>query len=160
MKNILYIILVLSVGIIFNSCEDFLERTPQDQISDPEFWNTATDLELYVNSFYEYFEGWPGLGSGNGATKDCGTDIALESTRAHFDTYTGRMDGNISIPGSGGGWSWDRVHQANNFLENAGRVPKQGLSEHYIGEGYFFRAYFYFDLLRKFGDLRVPPNNQ
>jgi len=106
---------------------------------------------------YEYFEGYPGLGSGNAATKDCGTDIVLASISAHFfeDTYTGQLDGTLAVPISGGGWSWDRIHQANNFLENAGRVPKGGLVNHYIGEGHFFRAYFYFDLLRKFGDLPI-----
>jgi len=155
MKKRLYIILILSVGIIFNSCEDFLERTPMDQISDPEFWTSETDLKLYVNSLYEYFEGYASLGSGNAATKDCGTDIVLASLSAHWDTYTGQLDGTLTVPTSGGGWSWDRIHQANNFVENAGRVPKGGLVNHYTGEGYFFRAYFYFELLRKFGDLPI-----
>ena len=142
MKKRLYIILILSVGIIFNSCEDFLDRTPMDQISDPEFWASETDLKLYVNSLYEYFEGYSALGSGNASTKDCGTDIALESVSAHWDTYTSQLDGTLAVPTSGGGWSWDRIHQANNFLENAGRVPMGGLVNHYTGEGYFFRAYF------------------
>ncbi len=155
MKRILYIILILSAEIITNSCEDFLERTPLDQISDPEFWTSETDLELYVNSLYEYFEGYGGVGGGGAWTKDCGTDIVLESASAFWDTYTNQLDGTLSVPGSGGGWSWNKIHQANNFLENAVRVPKGGLVDHYIGEGYFFRAYFYFDLLRKFGDLPI-----
>ena len=39
MKKSVYIILILAVGIVFTACEDeLLDRTPLDQISDPDFW--------------------------------------------------------------------------------------------------------------------------
>jgi len=145
--------LALAAGIILNSCEDFLDRTPLDQISDPDFWNTQTDLELYINGMYEYFEGYPPVGMGGGWTKDCGTDIVLETVGAYWDTYTRRMDGTITVPSSGGGWNWGEIREINQFLENAGRVEEGPLVDHYTGEGYFFRAWFYFELLKKFGDL-------
>jgi len=132
-----------------------LERIPKDQISDPEFWNNETDLELYINTLYEYFEGYPAVGMGGAWTKDCGTDIALEKVGAYWDTYTNRMDGTLTVPSSGGGWYWGKVRDVNLFLDNAGRVEEGELVNHYVGEGYFFRAWFYYELLRNFGDLPI-----
>ena len=51
MKKI-YFILIILMGISMYSCDkDFLDRTPLDQISDPDFWTSETDLELYLNNF-------------------------------------------------------------------------------------------------------------
>ncbi len=155
MKKIAYIFVVIAGGLIINSCEDFLDRNPLDQISDPEFWNTETDLELYINGLYEYFEGYATVGMGGGWTKDCGTDIVLEKVGAYWDTYTNRLDGTITVPASGGGWNWSKVREVNHFLENAGRVEEGTLVDHYTGEVYFFRAWFYFELIVKFGDLPI-----
>ncbi len=155
MKNTIYLISALVMGIMLNSCEDFLDRTPLDQISDPEFWKTETDLELYINGLYEYFEGYATVGMGGGWTKDCGTDIVLEKVGAYWDTYTQRLDGTLTVPSSGGGWNWSKIREVNHFLENAGLVEEGDLLDHYTGEGHFFRAWFYFELLVKFGDLPI-----
>ena len=76
--KIKYYLMVFLAGIGLNSCDDdFLNRVPLDQISDPEFWNSTGDLELYLNTFYDTFDGWPPSGGGSAPTKDRGTDIAL-----------------------------------------------------------------------------------
>ncbi len=77
MKKISYLILIL-FGILFTGCEkDLLDKTPLDQISDPDFWTSETDLELYLNNFYDGFEGWWVSGGGAAPTYDRGTDLAL-----------------------------------------------------------------------------------
>ena len=50
MKKI-YFILIILIGITYSCDKDFLDRTPLDQISDPDFWTSETDLELYLNDF-------------------------------------------------------------------------------------------------------------
>jgi hypothetical protein len=60
------------------SCdEDFLEKTPLDQITEPEFWKTANDLKLYSNSFYQNLTGWAGVGTGYAPNPDNGSDVSL-----------------------------------------------------------------------------------
>ena len=51
MKKLFYIIILsLGIGIVFNSCKkDYLDLTPKDQISAPEFWKSTQDMELFVN---------------------------------------------------------------------------------------------------------------
>lgn len=156
MKKIFYI-LILVVGTSMYSCQDdFLERSPLDQISDPEFWNSQSDLELFLNSFYDSFQGWPASGGGKAPTKDEGTDLALEGLNAFGGTLTARMDGVINVPASGGGWSWGNIRNINYFLANVDRVEVGGnMRDHYIGEGHFFRAWFYFEMYKDFGALPI-----
>src|SRR5690606_25442523 len=59
---------------------------------------------------------------------------------------------------TGGGWNWTNVRNINVFHANYQKViDSQGGRnadiDQFIGEGFFFRAYIYFDLLQRFGDL-------
>ena len=81
--------------------------------------------------------------------------MVMESVSWYGGSLTNRLDGTVTVPSSGGGWNWDDVRRANYFLENADRAPSGGMLNHYIGEGHFFRAWFYFELLRDFGDLPI-----
>ena len=156
MKKILYILIILT-GIFMYSCEkDFLDRTPLDQISDPDFWTSENDLELYINDFYDTFYGWDVSGGGKAPTHDQGTDLALQNPNAYGGDYTPRMDGVVNIPASGGGWNWGNIRRINYFLENIERVEESGpMTDHYVGEGYYFRAHFYFQLFKDFGELPI-----
>jgi hypothetical protein len=155
MKKIIYLLLIFTLGMFFSSCEkDILDKTPLDQISDPDFWNTETDLELYVNSLYNVLLSWTGGGGGADPCKDLGTDVVIEHTNWWGDHYTYQLDGTLSVPASGGGWDWEDVRRVNYFLENADRATGTGV-DHYIGEGYFFRAYIYASLLEQFGELPI-----
>lgn len=153
MKKIIYILFV-SLGLVMTSCnENLLERTPKDQISDPDFWKTDGDLELYINRLYQNFGYWGLSGSGGTALPDAGTDIVI--TQGNYIGFKNRMDGVVTVPTSGGGWSWTNVRSVNYFLENAERVTTGALRDQYIGEGHFFRAWFYFEMLKQFGDLPI-----
>ncbi len=155
MKKILYIsILSLAIALVIPSCKkDFLDLTPADQISDPEFWKSAQDMELYVNGLYSVLPGWLGSGSGGNPLLDAGTEMAI-SVGLWLPTKN-RLDGTINVAPSGGGWAWTPVRNVNYFLDNANRVPDGGLKDHYIGEAYFFRAWNYFTLLKQFGDIPI-----
>lgn len=156
MKRILYIILIFTIGIIFDSCEketDLLDRTRIDGISNSDFWKTEGDLQLYLNGLYSEFPGWASNGAAPSA--DIGTDIVAESQEWFGASFTQRLDGTLSVPGSGGAWNWENVRKVNFFLENASQVESAGLVDHYIGEGHFFRAWFYFDLMKNFGALPI-----
>ncbi|NLO01048.1 MAG: RagB/SusD family nutrient uptake outer membrane protein, partial [Bacteroidales bacterium] len=52
MKN-LVIIIIMSLFALMACNDDYLERYPLDAINDASFWNTSSDIEMYVNQFYE-----------------------------------------------------------------------------------------------------------
>ncbi len=155
MKKIFFItILSIAIAAVFSSCrKDFLDLTPEDQISDPEFWKSTQDMELYMNGLYSVLPGWLLSGSGGNPLLDAGTDIAI-AVGLWLPTKN-RLDGTINVPSSDGGWTWTHVRNVNYFLDNADRVPDGGLKDHYTGEALFFRAWNYFTLLRQFGDLPI-----
>ena len=156
MKRICYLILTVAGTFLYSCDDDFLDRVPLDQISDPEFWNSQSDLELFLNSFYDTFDGWPPAGGGAAPTKDRGTDIALPSPNVTGFTWTTRLDGRVNVPSSGGGWNWVNIRNINYYLENVDRVEEGGnMRDHYIGEGHFFRAWFYFEMFKNFGELPI-----
>jgi len=156
MKRIFSYILVF-IGMTMYSCEeDFLDRTPLDEISDPDFWQSEADLELFLNNFYDNFQGWWVSGGGAAPTYDRGTDVALPNPNVYGNDWTIRLDGSENVPASGGGWNWTSIRNINYFLQNAARVEAGGsMTDHYIGEGHFLRAWYYYELLKMFGDLPI-----
>jgi len=143
---------------LYSCDEDFLDRTPLDEISDPDFWQSENDLELYLNNLYDNFEGWWVSGGGAAPTYDRGTDLALPNPNVYGNDWTIRLDGSENVPASASNdyWNWTNVRDINYFLENAARVEEGGsMTDHFIGEGHFFRAWYYFELLRTFGDLPI-----
>ena len=165
MKRIIYIILIFSMGMFFNSCdEDLLDRTPQDEISEPDFWKTEGDLQLYLNRLYSVLPLWNGDGSA--PSHDLGTDIVIESQEWWGESYTLQLDGTLRVPTAASEiaaseqwekeiWFWGNVRKVNYFLENAVKAETGDLIEHYIGEGYFLRAWMYFDLLGDYVTCRL-----
>jgi hypothetical protein len=157
MKKVFYTFMIM-IGLMLGSCEDLLDKTPLDQISDPQFWKTEGDLELYVNRLYQDMTGsaggyWGLSGSGGTQLPDAGTDVVI--CLGNYIGSKNRMDGVITVPTTGGGWSWTNVRNVNYFLDNAERVTTGANKDQYIGEAYFFRAWHYFELLKQFGDLPI-----
>ena len=126
------------------ACSDVLDKYPLDEVSEATYWSSPKDLELYINQFYPSLRG----------------NINFNTLEAHSDnlqpiTPSEILDGTRSVPSSGGGWGWGNIREINYFLENAPKVTEGIKTEldQYKGEGYFFRAYYYFDKVRRFGDV-------
>ena len=143
--------------LLSSSCnDDFLERSPIVNISDANFWKTANDLELYVNNFYNRsdllngYTDWGSIGP-YGADADNGVD-----TQVTYN-YNTKMNGEATIPASGGGWAvsdWSSLRNVNYFLAHYTKVDEPwDRVKGYVGEALFFRSIFYFSKLKSFGNL-------
>ena len=139
-KNILNILLSILVVACFASCD--LEELPQATASRIAIFESASGLELYTNSFYEML---PSPYDGVFAI-DNNSDLVA---RNGVDT---RFMPNALSPTTSGGWSWGNLRNINYFIENAEQssVPEK---DHYLGIAHFFRAYFYFNMVKRFGDV-------
>ncbi len=145
MRHIGLLILTLSFTVM--SCNDeFLERYPLDKITDNSFWKTGADVEMYANQFYPtLFDArlaWYSL--------DNFSDNQTPSSR---NTYTW---GESPVPSEGGGWAkadWANIRSCNYALERiAGMTPDATLP---VAEAEirFFKSYYYFEKVKKFGDV-------
>lgn len=163
MKLLHATILVLFCYGCLSSCQkDILEQTPGTNISDADYWKTANDLKLYANNFYNNmlpnYNGW-------GSTGIYGLD-ADSSDNMISTTYNSALNGERVVPGNGGRYGdyadWNALRNVNYLLANYTKVTEPfEVIQPYVGEALFFRAYFYFDKLKRFGDLpwiNVPLN--
>lgn len=63
------------------------------------------------------------------------------------------LRGTRTVPTSGGGWSWNSLRNINYFLMNSGKCTDAKAVAKYNGMAKFFRAYIYFNMVQRFGDV-------
>src|SRR5690625_4300548 len=127
----------------FSCDESFLDRPPKDAIDAEFFYNTVRDLEVATNDFYNM------LPEMKVYTEDQGSDNLV------LFLPKDRVAGTRLVPvqrGSGG-WSWGWLRRINFFLENLRKVDDSGAEKHYEALAKFFRAYFYYEKVQRFGDV-------
>lgn len=153
--NKIQVVLVCLGFLSLTSCEDFLDREPLSDVTPSNYlWNEA-DLAAYTIAQYDFptHGGWgPGIYGFDNHTDNQATS-----------DYSNRWaPGEWRVPQSGGGWNFGDIRQANYFLETV--VPRWKRGEitgtantiaHYVGEGYFLRAYEYFGKVQAFGDFPI-----
>lgn len=134
----------IAVAGMATACDDgFLDRPSEDQVEAPYFFNTAKDLEVATNDFYSILPGTDNY------TEDAASDNLMPLNPAV------RMRGARVVPvGRGtGGWSWSNLRKINYFLGNYHKVKDEAAKAKYSGIARFFRAYFYYDKVKTFGDV-------
>lgn len=145
-SKILTIIFLLA---IFNACnEEYLERFPLDEISTMDYWKTPGDLELYMNQFYP-------VAFNEDRGMDLGTIFKAERASDNVIHVSAdvRLMGTRVVPGSGG-WNYTTIRDINYFLEHYQTVEEDFEKyKQYVGEAHFFRAFFYFNLVKEYGDV-------
>lgn len=137
MKN-KYLWLAL-IGLMFFQCD--LEQEPQATSPKTAVFGSESGLQLYAYSFYSI------LPQGN-TRQDAMSDYL--AIRAVPDFI--RKDAFAPVLSSG--WSWGDLRNINYLIVNNNdpRVPDEA-RRHYQGVARFFRAYFYFEKIVRFGDV-------
>jgi hypothetical protein len=148
MKSLKYIFIVFTLIFISSCNDDILDKSPLDEISPEQYWKTSNDLKLFLNQFYTSFTVHSGWNGGTFVIDNNSDNLARRNPNSRL------VGDNNVVPTSGGGWNWESIRAVNYYLENSASAEGgQDLIDHYNGEGHFFRAMFYFNLLKRFGDL-------
>ena len=142
-----------------SSCnDDFMERYPLDKISDANYWKTANDLKLYVNNMYYRNELLP-QGSDWGTIGPYGYDADNGTDTQVWYYYNTRMNGEGTVKADNDGWGntdWEALRNINYFMDNyevVEALTSFDIVKRYVGEALFFRSVFYFNKLRRYGNL-------
>lgn len=140
MKKI-FAILLPAVALCFASCDgDLLNKTPESTISPDSYFKTEADLKLFSNAFYSQFD-----------------DSFYEDQSDHFinlNLSNELRGGNVrTVPSTGGGWSWTMLRRINELLRNIDKCQDEKVRAEYAGLAKFFRAFFYFEKVKRFGDV-------
>lgn len=148
MKYIKLITICLGIAAFWSCSDDTLDRNPLDEISPADYWKTPNDLALFVNQFYTSFPVHSGYSGGIFEFDNNSDNLADISPN-------GRLVGNNAIPStSDGSWNYGRIRAVNYYLANKDTAEgPEAVINHYNGEAYFFRAMFYFEMLKRFGGV-------
>lgn len=143
MRKINNYILIAMAGVMLSACsKDFLERYPTASVSPPTFFRAEADFKTYTNYFYTYF---PEAAFTYGES----ADNIVKST------VDREISGTRLIPTTDSKWGWGPLRNINFLLnsENVKNYKDVAVRDKYIGLARFFRAMFYFEKVRWYGDV-------
>jgi starch-binding outer membrane protein, SusD/RagB family len=134
-----YFLWIFLIGAFLVSCD--LEQEPEATASKSVVFGSQQGLDLYANSFYAMFPL-------HNTTLDALSDyLAIKSMNSFIqkDAFTASLSS---------GWSWTDLRNINYFIAN-NNDPKisESVRKNYNGIARFFRAYFYFEKVKRFGNV-------
>ncbi|MFN5418599.1 MAG: RagB/SusD family nutrient uptake outer membrane protein [Flavobacteriia bacterium] len=153
-KTIILILLVLPSLFIFNSCKKFLKVDPPYAQDAENFFLTKDDYERALTGTYDLLQGtflslWIGEIASDNAI--AGGESVNDSQGLHqIDEMThGGVNSELrSIMR----WNYAGISRANYIMENKDNIDFVG-KDKIIAETRFLRAFYYFELVKFFGDV-------
>lgn len=133
--------IMIGAGLIVSLVSCDLDKVPLATLSPETYFSNEEELRLYSNKFYE--------------------DVLPEAA----DIYNDRADviistplnteisGQRTVPATGGGWGWEALRRINYLLQNSHQTDDIAVRNEYDALAKFFRAYFYFEKMKRFGDV-------
>lgn len=164
-KNIIWLaVVVLSLG----ACKKYeqfpVDKTPIDLVFD-KYDSLGTNAHDYLNSIYAIMRSGHNVVGGDylDAASDDAMSSAATSTNEVTQMSTATYN-SFTLPNEENVWSgsknyWAGIRMCNEFVDNIDIVPVQqtynGVSMKYAwkAEARFLRAYFYFELVKRFGGV-------
>lgn len=141
MKKLTYMVTLAALTTIA-ACN--LDEFPQDKLAPENYFNTEAELRTYTNTFYQ--QNLPTAAS----MYSEGADLIICTTLQE------EVSGTRVVVNDGGGWdmgSWNPLTYINTYLHYSVRCSDVKARTHYDGIARFFRAYFYFQKVKRFGDV-------
>lgn len=137
----------LTSSMLLSCNKDFLDRPPQNELSQGSFWTSEKDAYAALNAIYAVMDGGAGAIYNDGATDNAHAQYPWESnaTTISLGDVTTSMDE---------GWDFNPIRRVNYLIENIGGIPMGDvLKERFSAEARFVRAFRYFNLTNNFGDV-------
>ena len=176
-KSVIKYLGVLTFGVLLaTSCTEYLNVAPQINITDADVFGTFKKFQGFMEDCYQCVVD-PTLG---GAGAECNWNYGLDEgimsgddqrmlntafEKGNYNAWTqsnySMFAGTTSTPGntsSGKGYwanGWFGIRKANLAIKNIGLLVNGTQEERDIilGQAYFFRAYFHYEILRNWGHI-------
>ena len=152
-------IIFLAIAVLsLTSCDEFLNQEPMSSLSPDQYLSSEDNIGSYAINLYSMLPDH----------NKCETQFGVfgwdkdTDDMAYANPGTIYADGVDKVPQTGGDYSFKSIYQCNYFLSIV--LPKLASGEitgsqenlnQYVGEVYFFRAYSYFEKLKKVGDYPI-----
>lgn len=135
-----YLIIAFAAIASFTAC-DFLDRGPLSDMTEEIYFRTAEDFQLFTNPLYN------NLLDKHPYNHQSDHYIRLSlSNLLHGGSYR-------TVPESGGGWTWTDLRRINTVLSRMDTCEDEKVRAEYEALARFFRAFFYYEKVKLFGDV-------
>lgn len=144
MKNkIIYkLLLAVSLTFVLSACnDDFMERFPEDKITDKKIFKDVKDLELYTNGFYGYISAFSGA--------EANDDVLNNNGHGIYKLLRDEID-----PKTQDKWGWGSIRNVNFFMGHYHKaVGDKALINNQVGIARLNRAWLYYSKVRSYSDV-------
>lgn len=137
-----YILFLITALFLVQGCE--LEERSITSTDKKAIFGSEEGLKAYSMSFYDQFPS----ATDQSIVEQSLVDYGATNTLSGFTLKNSYSENNSS------GWSWSALRNINYFIVNCTdpAIP-ESVRNNYIGLARFFRAWFYYDKVRRFGDV-------
>ena len=135
--------------IFLSGCiKNTLDRKPLNNVSDKDVWTSESIIDVYLVALYDAIP----IGFQDVSFPSFYTDEAA-SVLLNFPVVQ-KDYGNLGFAKNAGMYTW--IRRANYFLKSiqTATIPGDKIKQ-YVAECRFIRAYYYFDLVRKYGGMPI-----
>ncbi|MDH6308909.1 hypothetical protein M2451_001633 [Dysgonomonas sp. PFB1-18] len=167
MKKIIYYILIPAMLMLSAACSDFLDEESKTEIDKNKYMNNASEAEIVLLGVYRGMVPDGVYGYYLSILFNLGTDIAQVegSSNERFRIIpTNSFSANQAEVQSTWSALYNGIYNANDFLEGVEAKKggydedDQALAQIYIAEARALRALYYFELVRRFGNIALMTN--
>ena len=127
---------------MLSSC---LDKFPETALSPETFYSSEIELELATNRFYSELLPNPD-NSANGVLQD--NDLMYHLSLSAIQKGTRQAE-----TASWSSGTWKSLRELNYYLEHSSNCKNEQIRQRYDAVAYFFRALFYFDKVKMYGDM-------
>lgn len=145
------VLAILFSTLLLTACGDSLfNEVPEDQPTDPTFWKTEEDFEIAVNGVYPYLQGIRQMIETSALTDDSHHNFS-------FDVFYDIGNGSATSDSFDEPWydNYEGIRRTNTVLNRIDDIDweDEELKDQLIAETRALRAYLYYDLTFKYGDV-------
>lgn len=166
----LYILAGLLAGLLsFTSCEDYLDRTPDDKTTEQQVFTRFDKVESLVTDLYAHakYANRPLLYLNHFSISSISDECSASSHESAipYQFWVGNYGPSQGMPSNSSYWQyWDdlytTIRSANIILEGVKKYNtpdnpqdgREGDLQRRIGEVYFLRGYMHYLLIRAYGE--------
>lgn len=146
---------ILIIVLTMQACSDFLELEPESGIAPGNFFQNEQDALRALTGVYDILSVEETYGNNLWNNLGLGTDVAVLK-RSRFTSHIGVNNYTAGERIVLETWEalYDGINRANLFLEEVPAIDMdEEQKQRLLGEVRFLRAFFYFDLVRLWGDV-------
>jgi len=146
-----HIFLGLALMLSLNACYD-LDKEPEGVLSTATPFTSTGEMRNYLDQFYESAVRGQGFAAGGGSGI-AGNDVNSDNMAA--SSVNTRLAGETALSSASSLGGYTNIRNINFFLNNLDNCTEKGSATYnqYVGEGYYFRAWYYYQMFINYGPL-------